>query len=141
MCAGTEPSKEEEAQAYPVRLLHKLTEKDHEKLERCVELYGTYAVLICRLPALRPVEVITQIVHDFARTTICKVPQPSVLFLSHCVLSVSPTCLFMCTGKYSRQVDSTDEDIERTREDLRARLAQLQQQQGTGRVPNACYIR
>lgn len=26
--------------AYPARLLNKLTEREHEKLERCVELYG-----------------------------------------------------------------------------------------------------
>lgn len=31
--------------AYPVRLLNKLTEREHEKLERCVELYGTYFIL------------------------------------------------------------------------------------------------
>jgi hypothetical protein len=33
------------------------------------------------------------------------------------------------TVKYSREVDATDEDIERTRADLRARLRQLQEQQ------------
>jgi hypothetical protein len=34
------------------------------------------------------------------------------------------------TVKYSREVDATDEDIERTRADLRARLRQLQELQG-----------
>lgn len=29
------------SEAYPARLLNKLVEKDHEKLERCAELYGS----------------------------------------------------------------------------------------------------
>jgi hypothetical protein len=38
--------------------------------------------------------------------------------------------LLLFTVKYSREVDATDEDIERTRADLRARLRQLQELQG-----------
>jgi hypothetical protein len=37
--------------------------------------------------------------------------------------------MLLITVKYSREVDATDEDIERTRADLRARLRQLQEQQ------------
>jgi hypothetical protein len=38
--------------------------------------------------------------------------------------------MLLITVKYSREVDATDEDIERTRADLRARLRQLQELQG-----------
>jgi hypothetical protein len=46
------------------------------------------------------------------------------------------------TVKYSREVDATDEDIERTRADLRTRLRQLQEQQEDNDDGKcyACYV-
>jgi hypothetical protein len=43
------------------------------------------------------------------------------------------------TVKYSREVDATDEDIERTRADLRSRLRQLQEQQEDN-DDGKCYV-
>jgi hypothetical protein len=40
---GVKLSAEETERAYPLRLLHKLTERGHEKLLRCADLYGTCA--------------------------------------------------------------------------------------------------
>jgi hypothetical protein len=37
---GNNKSGDAADKAYPARLLNKLTEREHEKLERCVELYG-----------------------------------------------------------------------------------------------------
>ena len=31
---------------YPARLLNKLVERDHEKVDRCVELFGKYSRLL-----------------------------------------------------------------------------------------------
>jgi hypothetical protein len=39
---GVKLSAEETERAYPLRLLHKLTERGHEKLLRCADLYGTW---------------------------------------------------------------------------------------------------
>jgi hypothetical protein len=41
---GVKLSAEEAERAYPLRLLHKLTERGHEKLLRCADLYGTCAL-------------------------------------------------------------------------------------------------
>jgi hypothetical protein len=40
---GVKLNAEEAERAYPLRLLHKLTERGHEKLLRCADLYGTCA--------------------------------------------------------------------------------------------------
>jgi hypothetical protein len=41
-CLGVKLSAEEAERAHPLRLLHKLTERGHEKLLRCADLYGMW---------------------------------------------------------------------------------------------------
>jgi hypothetical protein len=61
----------------------------------------------------------------------CLPPPLPTAYFAHFV-SLLSLIVFMLpiTVKYSREVDATDEDIERTRADLRARLRQLQELQG-----------